>query len=56
MPTLKDNATAVPAPPKEFDHEIVDMANYIHNYKIDSELAVSSQSLEATEWQLTGLL
>lgn len=49
MPTLKDNATAVPAPPKEFDHEIVDMASYIHNYKIDSELAVSFLYHEKTE-------
>lgn len=32
---------AAPAGPKEFDPELVDMASYIHNYKIDSELAVS---------------
>lgn len=34
------DAFAAPAPPAEFDREIVDMASYIHNYKIDSELAV----------------
>lgn len=32
------------APPakgaQEFDPEIVDMAQYVHNYKIDSDLAV----------------
>jgi len=34
------DAVASPAPKAEFDSEIVDMANYIHNYKIDSDLAV----------------
>lgn len=33
---------ASPAKPAEFDHEIVDMANYVKNYKIDSDLAVSA--------------
>lgn len=41
MPALRDNAAAAPKAPKEFDHEITDMANYIHNYNVDSELAVS---------------
>lgn len=27
---------------RDFDPEIKDMASYIHNYKIDSDLAVSS--------------
>ncbi|KAK4984686.1 ATP-binding cassette transporter CGR1 [Elasticomyces elasticus] len=35
----KSDAMASPAPAKEYDHEIVDMASYIHNYKIDSDLA-----------------
>lgn len=41
MPTLRDNATAVPAGANKFDPEIVDVAKYVHNYKIDSALAVS---------------
>lgn len=41
MPTKSDNATAVPAPAKEYDHEIVDMAKYVHHYNIDSDVAVS---------------
>ncbi|EON68777.1 2-methylcitrate dehydratase [Coniosporium apollinis CBS 100218] len=39
MPTKSDNATAVPAPAKEYDHEIVDMAKYVHHYNIDSDVA-----------------
>lgn len=31
--------------PQKVDQEIVDMADYIHNYKIDSELAVSKSLL-----------
>lgn len=38
----KRDAVAEPAPPKEFDQELVDMASYIHNYKVDSDLAVST--------------
>lgn len=34
------DAFASPAPPAQYDQEIVDMASYIHNYNIDSELAV----------------
>ncbi len=41
MPTLKDGVTAIPAEPNAFDHEITDMASYVHNYKVDSEVAVS---------------
>ena len=40
MPTLKDNVTAVPAQPGQFDSEITDIATYVHNYKVDSQLAV----------------
>lgn len=36
----KSGAHAAPAPPQEFDKEIVDMADYVSNYKIDSDLAV----------------
>lgn len=28
----------------EYDHEIVDMANYIHNYQVKSDLAVRFHS------------
>jgi 2-methylcitrate dehydratase len=39
---MKPNSDAIasPAPAAEFDREITDMASYIHNYKVDSELAV----------------
>lgn len=30
-----------PSTDKAYDPEIVDMASYIHNYKIESKLAVS---------------
>lgn len=37
------------APPasadKSYDPEIQDMANYIHDYKVDSDLAVSNGSV-----------
>ena len=42
------DAFAAPAPPAEFDKEIVDMASYIHNYKIDSELAVCCYCIPET--------
>jgi 2-methylcitrate dehydratase len=32
-----------PSAPQEFDKEIKDMAEYIHHYKIDSDLAVREQ-------------
>lgn len=35
-----------PAKAPEYDPEIKDMASYIHNYKIDSELAVSIVAAE----------
>lgn len=37
----RNDALASPAPAREFDNEIVDMASYIHNYKVESDLAVS---------------
>ena len=39
MPTLKSGA-AVPAVAREFDPEITDVANYVHNVKVASDLAV----------------
>lgn len=32
------------AGPAEYDHEIVDMASYIHNYQVKSDLAVRPRS------------
>jgi len=43
------DAFASPAPAAEFDREISDMASYIHNYKVDSELAVCSRYGIGTE-------
>ncbi|KAH0364558.1 putative 2-methylcitrate dehydratase, partial [Aureobasidium melanogenum] len=42
--TMKPNSDAVasPAPAAEFDREITDMASYIHNYKVTSELAIDT--------------
>jgi 2-methylcitrate dehydratase len=39
------SAAPPPAGPREYDPEINDMAGYIHNYKVDSDLAVSELSL-----------
>jgi 2-methylcitrate dehydratase len=39
MPALQSGAPP-PKSPQKYDPEITDMASYIHNYKIDSELAV----------------
>ncbi len=41
MGSLKSSVAAVPADAKAFDPEIVDMASYIHNFDIKSDLAVS---------------
>jgi 2-methylcitrate dehydratase len=45
--TMSPLQSGAPAPtgPQKYDTEISDMASYIHNYKIDSELAVSQLSL-----------
>lgn len=40
MPTLKSNEMGSVGGGREYDSEIKDMANYVHNYKIDSDLAV----------------
>jgi len=37
---VKSDAQAAPAPPQEFDKEIVDMADYATNYRVTSDLAV----------------
>jgi 2-methylcitrate dehydratase len=37
MPTQKDALATRPS--RDYDSEIIDMASYIHNYKIDSDLA-----------------
>jgi 2-methylcitrate dehydratase len=39
MAVLRSNAPATGGV-REFDPEIKDMASYVHNYKIDSDLAV----------------
>lgn len=39
---LKFSAPIVAAGVREYDPEIKDMASYVHNYKVDSDLAVSS--------------
>jgi 2-methylcitrate dehydratase len=41
MPAIHNYAAAYPASPNEFDKEIVDVASYVHNYKIESDIAVS---------------
>lgn len=38
MPTLRSSA-AVPTAAREFDPEITDVANYVHNVKVESDLA-----------------
>lgn len=44
MAARQSAAPAAPAADKAYDPEIQDMASYIHQYKIDSDLAVSNQS------------
>ena len=40
MAALNSAAGPTTAGPRDYDPEIKDMASYIHNYKIDSDLAV----------------
>lgn len=40
MPTLKSNEMGSVGGGREYDSEIKVMANYVHNYKFDSDLAV----------------
>lgn len=46
MASLQSAAATIPKPSEGvgYDPEIKDIANYIHNYKIDSNLAVSPPS------------
>lgn len=39
---LKSSAPVAAAVVRAYDPEIKDMASYVHNYKIDSDLAVRS--------------
>lgn len=39
---LRSSVPVAAAGVREYDPEIKDMASYVHNYKIDSDLAVSS--------------
>jgi 2-methylcitrate dehydratase len=36
------------AAPQQYDAEIADIAGYVHNYKVDSELAVRAPSTNDT--------
>jgi hypothetical protein len=44
MTSLKSGAIAQKLGKREYDPEIKDIANYIHNTPIDSELAVGSMN------------
>lgn len=46
MASLQSASAATPSPSagKGYDPEILDIASYVHNKKVDSELAVSGQS------------
>jgi 2-methylcitrate dehydratase len=54
MPTLRDQVTAVPASANQFDQEIADVASYVHNYQVNSELAVSGQLAQRYPWTCNG--
>lgn len=41
-PALNSDAVASPAAARDYDGEINDMANYIHNYQVKSELALDT--------------
>ena len=45
MSSLQSAAPIPAGAQKGYDPEIKDMADYIHNYKVDSDLAVCAQSL-----------
>jgi 2-methylcitrate dehydratase len=47
MASLQSASAATPSPSagKGYDQEILDIAGYVHNQKIDSELAVSGELL-----------
>lgn len=52
--TMAAKAGSAPAGQDPFDEPIQDMATYIHNYKIDSDLAVRGRSPSAEQQNLTG--
>lgn len=45
-------AAAPPATERVYDPEIKDMASYIHNYNIDSDLAVGVPRVAETQWRV----
>ena len=46
MSALRSTEFPAPAVARDYDPEIQDMATYVHNYKIDSELAVRTMQAE----------
>ena len=48
MTSLRSDMPASVAGVRDFDPEIKDMASYIHNYKIDSDLAVSERPIPSS--------
>jgi 2-methylcitrate dehydratase len=59
MASLQSASAATPSPSagKGYDPEILDIASYVHNQKIDSELAVSGEPKPGTQFcppQLAG--
>lgn len=48
MSTLKSNESGSVGGGREYDQEIKDMANYVHNFKVDSDLAVCPRYDEDT--------
>lgn len=40
MSNLQSNESGSVGGRREYDQEIKDMASYVHNYKVDSDLAV----------------
>jgi 2-methylcitrate dehydratase len=56
MASLQSASAATPSPSagKGYDPEILDIASYVHNQKIDSELAVSGEAQHSLSPQLAG--
>ncbi len=52
MASLQSAAAANPSPSegKGYDPEIKDIADYVHNKTIDSELAVSAAAVQSNPW------
>lgn len=46
MSKMRSNESGSVGGAREYDPEIKDMASYVHNYKVDSELAVCLQLIE----------